>query len=119
MNTEIPNPIVVARWTNPLDCYNHSDSSGNPAGGWVRGVGLAIDWQDGPLGRGAEKREVSGAFVEDVILAALQRVRFYNESKFRCRENSLAIMHLEEALHWLQHRHDERESREVQGLHKV
>jgi hypothetical protein len=91
----------------------------NPAGGTVRGVGLSIDWQNGPLGRGDERIDPNGAFVETVIAAALQRIQFYNEGKFRCRENSLAITHLEEALHWLNHRTQEREKRDVEGTHAV
>ena len=63
------------------------------------------------------RREPNGAFVEGVIQAALGRLQFYNEGKFRCRENSLAITHLEEALHWLQHRTADREEREAEGTH--
>lgn len=106
-------------WSQELDCLNVTNAAGDPTGGSVRSVGLRIDWQDGPLGRGTEKQEPNGAFTEDVILAAIQRLRFYNESKYRCRENSLAITHLEEALHWCQARHQERESRGVQGMHEV
>jgi hypothetical protein len=74
-------------------------------------------WQDGPLGRGDERREPSGAFVEDVIRAALGGLEFYQSTEFRCRENALAITKLEEALHWCQHRTAARESRGVEGTH--
>lgn len=111
--------IVQERWSNPLECENGYDENGNPTGGSVQSVGLAIDWQNGPLGRGAEKKAPTGAFTEDVILAAIQRVRFYQDGPFRCRENALVITHLEEALHWCQARHDEREARQVQGLHEA
>ncbi len=56
-------------------CVNNIDDRGRPAGGTVRGIGLSIDWQNGPLGRGAERIEPNGAFVESVIFAALQRIR--------------------------------------------
>jgi len=100
-----------------LQVDNHLDGQGNPTGGSVLGVGIAINWQDGPLGR--PPSQPTGAFVETVIRAALQRLLFYNEGKFRCRENSLAITHLEEALHWLWARREDREARQVQGLHEV
>ena len=90
-----------------------------PAGGYVEGVGLRIDWQDGPLGRGAERGEPNGAFVETVIAAALQRIEYYNSTQFRCRENSLAITKLEEALHWLNARTRDREARDVEGTHAL
>lgn len=104
---------MVARF----EAENLSDENGNPAGGSVRGVGLSIDWQNGPLGRGEDRLAPNGAFVETVIAAAIQRIEYYNSSQFRCRENSLAITHLEEALHWLNHRTAKREERGVEGTH--
>lgn len=98
---------------------NHEDDEGHPTGGSVYGVGLAIEWQIGPLGRGDERQEPNGAFVETVIAAALQRIEFYNSGPFKCRENSLAITKLEEAIHWLNHRTSDRELRGVEGTHTV
>jgi hypothetical protein len=98
------------------------DENGNPAGGRTCGIGFSISWQDGPLGRGAERRPPNGAFVEGIIAAAIDRMNFYQEAsggKFKCRENALAITKLEEALLWLQKRTMDREEREVEGLHKV
>ena len=100
-----------------LAVFNTTDNDGNPTGGYVTSTGLQINWQDGSLGR--PPKEPTGAFVETVLKAALQRLQFYNESKFRCRENSLAITHIEEALHWLQARREEREARGVQYLHEA
>lgn len=100
-----------------FEASNFVDEAGNPAGGNVRSVGLSIDWQAGPLGRDGERIEPNGAFVETVIEAAAQRIRHYNETRFRCRENSLAITHLEEALHWLQHRTARREAEGTEGTH--
>lgn len=97
---------------------NHSDANGNPAGGYVRSVGLSIDWQNGPLGRGDERREPNGAFVETVIAAALQRIEYYQSSKFACRENALAATKLQEALFWLRERTERRERQCVEGTHQ-
>ena len=96
---------------------NEVDEQGNPTGGTVTGTGIDIRWQDGPLGRGTDRREPNGAFVEGVIRAALERLYFYQDSKFKCRENALAITKLEEALHWLNHRTTEREHRGIEGTH--
>lgn len=98
---------------------NDSDENGNPAGGFVNGIGLYISWQNGPLGRGESRAEPNGAFVETVIAAALQRIYYYQSTQFSCRENALAITKLEEALHWLNHRTAEREAREVEGTHDI
>lgn len=96
---------------------NATDKDGNPAGGEVRGVGLTIDWQDGPLGRGEDRKAPNGAFVETVIAAVIQRIEFYNQSKFRSRENSIAITKLEEALLWLNSRTQRREKAGIEGTH--
>jgi hypothetical protein len=99
---------------------NETDENGNPTGGHVHAVGLDIQWQAGPLGRGEDRKEPNGAFVETVIAAAKQRIEFYqaaNGGKFACRENSIAITKLDEALLWLDKRTREREARNVEGTH--
>lgn len=99
---------------------NLTDMAGLPAGGVVLGTGIQITWQSGPLGRGADREEANGAFVEDVIAAALQRIQHYQEAadgRFRCRENAIAITKLEEALLWLDKRTRDREARGVEGTH--
>lgn len=101
-----------------IQAENHLDDQGRPAGGYVKGIGIDITWQDGPLGRGDDRVGPNGAFVETVIAAALQRLQHYNATEFRCRENSLAITHLEDALHWLHHRTADREQRGVEGTHE-
>ena len=98
-------------------CANWTDPDQNPTGGSVTGTGLKIEWQDGPLGRGEERKEPNGAFVETVIDAARQRIQFYQDSKFKCRENAIAITKLKEALMWLNKRTQDREQKGVEGTH--
>lgn len=98
---------------------NTTDWAGNPTGGTVQGTGLSISWQNGPLGRGEQRTEPNGAFVETVIAAALNRLEFYQKTKFSCRENALAITKLEEALHWLDSRTSRRESQQIEGTHET
>jgi hypothetical protein len=75
--------------------------------------------QNGPLGRGADRIEPNGAFVEDVLDIVADRIRFYQASKFACRTNALALTKIEEALHWLDSRTKDREARGVEGVHEV
>lgn len=99
---------------------NKDDLYGNPAGGFVHGVGIEIHWQNGPLGRGNDRIAPNGAFVETVISAVIQRIEYYQtatDGKFKCRENALAITKLEEALLWLNKRTIDRENRQVEGTH--
>ena len=100
-----------------FESKHNNDANGNPAGGHSSGVGIEIEWQNGPLGRGEDRKEPNGAFVETVIAVAVDRIQYYQQSGFACRENALAITKLEEALHWLNHRTASRESRGVEGTH--
>lgn len=103
---------------------------GNPAGGNVKLYEpikdqgepvLYIKWQEGPLGRGKDRLEPNGAFVETVIAAAKQRIEFYqtaSEGKFACQENEIAIGMLQNALDVLDKRTKRRETAGVEGTHK-
>lgn len=119
---------------NPaLEADNKLDDSGNPTGGHVRlelnvsgderpeFPAIYIRWQDRPrVEEGSDQLLApNGAFVEDVLWAALQRLEFFNESKFRCRENSIAITKIEEALFILKDRQLSRSERGVEGKHEV
>lgn len=94
-----------------------NDENNNPAGGSTFGNGFAISWQNGPLGRGDERKEPNGAFVEDVIEAAADRIRYYQSSRFACDYNAKALEHLEAALESLNDRTANREARSVEGTH--
>ena len=98
---------------------NYNDPSGMPYGGFAAGTGIDIKWQEGPLGRGDNRKEPNGAFVETVIDIARQRIECYQNSIFKCRENAIAITKLEEALLWLNKRTQDREKRQVEGTHSL
>jgi hypothetical protein len=102
-----------------LEIENKLGGDGIPTGGFVRGIGIAITWQDGPLGRDAERKEQNGALVEDVLGACLDRLKYYQSSKFNCPENVLAISQIETALKWLQKRTEDRVKRLVEGTHHI
>ena len=104
---------------NEIQTSNEVDENGDPTGGTADGIGLHIEWQNGPLGR--VPATPNGAFVDDVLEAARQRLEFYQKAsngKFACRENAISITKIEEALHWLYARRMEREKRGVQGTHQ-
>ena len=108
------------------EATNALDENDNPTGGSVSLNindcidALFIQWQDKPRkNTDGTLSELNGVFVEDVIWAALQRLEFFNEGKFRDRANSLAITHLEQTLQALKDRQLERSYRGVEGEHKV
>ena len=104
-----------------FNATNALDTEGNPTGGSVKGTGIWINWQDGPLGRGEERQLPNGAFVEDVIAAARQRIQFYQDAssgRFACEENALALEALNTALAALDCRTKRREDAGTEGTHQ-
>ena len=93
------------------------DGSGNPAGGTTTGTGISVSWQNGPLGRGAERKAPNGAFVEDVLAAVIGRIECYQDTQFNCQENADALSLCLQALARLQDRTRNREARGVEGTH--
>ena len=100
----------------PFEAKHYTDDNDNPAGGYTTGTDFHIEWQNGPINEDTPR---NGAFVEEVVEAVLDRMRFYQNSKFACRENALVITKLEEAIHWMNHRTAERMRRGVEGTYEV
>lgn len=98
---------------------HYSTGDGTPDGGVTQSTGLLITWQRGPLGRGEDRKEPNGAFVETVIRAAADRLEYYQGSRFACDENIEALRHLDQALAVLASRTAARESRGVEGTAQV
>jgi hypothetical protein len=62
--------------------------------------------------------ELPGTTLEDMLLVSIARLKSLN-NRFACRENSLAITKMEEALMWLNARTADRVARGVEGKHVV
>ena len=79
------------------------------------GVGYKINFQYGPV----KVVGKTGCQIEDLVNVCISRIKFLNDvhegGKFRCRENSLAITKLEEAVMWLNRRTSNRISQGVEG----
>lgn len=74
-----------------------------------------ISFQEGPV----RECGVNGIHNEDLLNIVLERLSGFQRSKFRCRENAVAITKIEEALMWLRKRTDGRERRGVEGTSEV
>lgn len=72
-----------------------------------------IHFQEGVI----KEHGVNGVMNEDLIAMIICRLEHFNQSEFRCRENSMAITKLEEALFWLRKRTMGIEKRGVEGTH--
>lgn len=110
----------MAPHESQLDCENFNDDNGNPAGGYAKGPGFSIDWQNGPLvdPETGDRREQTGAFVEDVLRAVIQRVEYYQDSRFNSAYNENALTAMREALSQFNARTADREDRGVEGTHQ-
>lgn len=124
--TGVPQKYQDLNVQSGIKCTNVTDPDGNPTGGTVNfRIGernpLRVQWQDGPRNPDAEGNLApsNGAFVEDVIYAALQRLEFFQNSKYESSYNADAINHLNKALEALDGRRKDRANRGVEGQHKV
>jgi len=90
-----------------------------------RAFGANLRFQNGPI---TKPQDMNGITNEALIAVAIDRMRgfqfgrkpdgSFDESvrgKYACRENALALTHLEEALMWLQKRTRDRMARGVEG----
>ena len=81
---------------------------------------LHIRFQDGAV---QEVGDVNGTCNETILEMLIDRMNYLQDihqgGKFKCRENSLVITKLEEALHWLEHRTHKRLLQGVEGLNQV
>ncbi len=76
---------------------------------------VALAFQKGPIAEAG----VNGITNEALMAVVIDRLRSFQGSDYRCRENALAITHLEEAMHWLHHRTRARMARGVEGTSEV
>ena len=70
-----------------------------------------VNFQKGPI----KENGVNGCHNEDLIAIVIDRLQSLNQGDFACRENSIAITKLEEALLWLNKRTQDRIARNVDG----
>lgn len=70
-----------------------------------------ICFQNGPI----KEAGVNGVTQEVLMAIVIDRLRSFQASPFSCRENAIALTHIEEALMWLQRRTVARIKRGVEG----
>ncbi len=75
--------------------------------------GVTIQFQNGPVSESG----VNGLTNEALLALLIHRTKFINK-KFPCRENSIAITNMEQALMWFEKRTADRIDRGVEGKNK-
>lgn len=74
-----------------------------------------ISFQNGPI----KEKMVNGVTHEAMLAVLIDRLRGFQSGDFKCRENAIALTHLEDALMWLQKRTRDRIARGVEGQTKL
>ena len=77
-----------------------------------RPFGVNLRFQNGPI---ASLKDYNGITNEALLAVLIDRMRGFQGGPFKCRENAIALTHLEEALMWLQKRTRDRMARGVEG----
>ena len=75
---------------------------------------VRIQFQNGPINEAG----INGISNEALLAILIDRARGFQSGPFSCRENSIALTHLEEALMWYQKRTRDRQARGVEGYLK-
>lgn len=79
--------------------------------------GVFIQFQNGPL---KETNDLPNGLSNESLLAVLiDRMQGFQSGAFSCRENAIALTHLEEAMMWLQKRTRDRMARGVEGTNTI
>ena len=73
--------------------------------------GIDIRFQDGPVAENG----VNGITQEVLLAVAIDRLQCFQRGPFACRENAIALTHIETAMMWLQQRTRDRIARQVEG----
>ena len=73
-----------------------------------------VSFQNGPI----KENRVNGCHQEDLLVIVIDRLRSFQAGSYKCRENALALTKIEEALHWLRSRTEDRLKRGVEGTSK-
>lgn len=85
---------------------NDDPENGNPL--------IVVQFQKGPRN---DPNAQHGVLDEDLLEMVRDRLRAFQAGDFACRENAIALTHVEEALLWLNKRKEDRAERGVLGTY--
>lgn len=96
------------------------NSKSNPSDPWTGRHGQPAEhstilFQNGPIAEAG----INGLTHEVLLAILVDRLQSFQKGPYAGRENAIALTHLEDAQHWLQHRTRARMERGVEGTHTV
>lgn len=98
------NHLYILEWITPHEVEGISKVTNS----------ITVKFQEGPIG----EMGVNGISNEALLAIVEDRLLGFQSSQFSCRENALALTHLQEAMMWLQKRTRDRMERGVEGTNK-
>jgi hypothetical protein len=93
--------------------YDATDNKSFAFGARSTSSGVTILFQNGPIGDAG----VNGITQEVLLAIIIDRLESFQKGQFACRENAIALTHLETAKLWLFKRTLDRMARGVEGTH--
>ena len=75
-----------------------------------------IQFQEGPR---TDPNSTPGIIDSDLLEIVRHRLQCFQEGEFACDENSIALLHIEKALEWMNKRVEDRIARGVLGKNEV
>jgi hypothetical protein len=98
-----------------VDGFDSTTNASDPHAGQHAIIGSTILFQNGPI----NEKGVNGITQEVLLAIVADRLRSFQAGPYACRENTIALTKVEEALHWLQQRTLARMRRGVEGTTQV
>ena len=90
------------------------DLGRNPSNSGTGPGEIGIIFQNGPIAEAGKN-----GITQEVLLAiVIDRLRSFQAGQYSCRENAIALTHIETGLMWLQSRTRERMARGVEGTNQ-
>lgn len=79
-----------------------------------------LPFHTGPLpDEDTNKDQYNGVFMEDLLHAIEDRLKEFNSGPYRCKENAMALTHIQEAQNWLKRRELRRAEEGILGTYEV
>lgn len=110
IETGDPNPHITIRANDEPGLYGAS-SSYLISTECQKPQHMAIRFQNGPI----QEVGVNGIDNESLLAIVVDRLKGFQTGRLPCRENAIALQHLETALMWLNRRTQARRQRGVEG----
>lgn len=115
INSGNPNIAITVTGEHGAGGANYKYSISRNKIGSAFGEYGSVSFQSGPI----KENGVNGCHQEDLLAIVIDRLQSFQEGPYPCRENAIALTKCQEAMHWLNHRAQNRTKRGSEGRNKA